>query len=85
MRITKASYTDRQSHSGPNDLYGFVRIGHHDCLIEYAGRVNNGVTAMVLVAPQGMSFQPSGEPRIKFESMNELQSGARSLILKQAA
>jgi hypothetical protein len=85
MRITKASYNERLAYTRANDLYGYVRIGHHDCLIEYAGTVRRGATSLIVAAPAGLCFHPGNTTTARFDSLPALQVRLKELSLRPAA
>jgi hypothetical protein len=85
MRITKASFTERRAYNSANDLYGHVRIGHHQCLIEYDGTVLRGATALIVAAPAGLCFHPGNTPTARFDSLPVLQVLLKELSLRPAA
>ena len=84
MRITKASFTERHAYIGANDLFGHVRVGHHDCLIEYDGKVNRGAADLIVRAPAGMCFS-LGTLTAKFNSLSALQEGLKGVSLSRVA
>jgi hypothetical protein len=85
MRITKASFSERQSHRSGNDLYGYVRINGHNCIIEYDGRVSRGASSLVVAAPKGFLFRPGDTQHARFDSLPALQVRLKELSLEPAA
>jgi hypothetical protein len=85
MRITKASYNERLAHRSAKDLYGYVRLGRHDCLIEYDGKISKGASALVVSAPVGMCFSPGGIAFARFDSLGALQVRLKEFSLLRVA